>query len=326
MQLGQVRPPPWRKERRDEARTDATSHRAGTRVMAMEGKTVLITGASSGIGFATAIALAQMGARILLVCRDAGRGADAQAAVANVATEAAPKLLLADLSSLHDVRALADELRRNFPRIDVLINNAAGMFSERGLTIDGIERTFALNHLAPFLLTLLAIDLLKAAGRARIVNVAAESPVRTFDFGNLQGERRYGFLSAYFRSKLANIIFSNELARRLEGSTVTVNSMSPGPTKTRFGDNMTGLPALFPLITKRLFPAPEVGARTLIYLASSPEVEGVSGRFFFRQRVRQTRPVTLDRDVAARLWQISTALVGLPADILPAPQGERSVA
>ena len=295
--------------------------------MPMKGKTVLITGANSGIGFATATALAGMGARILLVCRDARRGADAQAAVADVATEIAPKLLLADLSSLHDVRALADEVRRNFPRIDVLINNAAGMFSERGLTIDGIERTFAVNHLAPFLLTNLLIDLLKASSPARIINVAAESPLGKLDFGNLQGEKRYGFLSAYFRSKLANVIFSKELARRLEGSGVAANSMSPGPTRTRFGDNMTGLPALFPLIMKRMFPGPEAGARTLIYLASSPEVEGVSGRFYFRQRARQTKPVTLDREVAARLWQISADLVGLPAGSLPAAaQASRSAA
>jgi NAD(P)-dependent dehydrogenase (short-subunit alcohol dehydrogenase family) len=292
----------------------------------MQGKTVLITGANSGIGFATAAALAGMGARILLVCRDGRRGDDALAAIADVATDAAPKLLLADLSSLNDVRALADDLHRHFPVIDVLINNAAGMFSERGLTSDGIERTFATNHLAPFLLTNLVIDLLKAAGRARIVNVAAESPLSRLDFDNLQGEKRYGFLSAYFRSKLANIIFTNELARRLESSGITVNSMSPGPTKTRFGDNMTGLPALFPLIMKRLFPGPETGARTLVYLASSPEVDGVTGRFFLRKRARQTGPVTLDRDVAARLWQISTDLVGLPGDILPAAPCPRSAA
>jgi NAD(P)-dependent dehydrogenase (short-subunit alcohol dehydrogenase family) len=293
----------------------------------MYGKTVLITGANSGIGFAAATALARMGARILLVCRDARRGADAQAAVANVATEVAPKLLLADLSSLHDVRKLADHLHRDFPVIDVLINNAAGMFSERGLTGDGIERTFAVNHLAPFLLTNLVIGLLTAADRGRIINVAAESPLGKLDFDNLQGERRYGFLSAYFRSKLANIIFSNELARRLESRGVTVNSMSPGPTKTRFGDNMTGFPALFPLLAKKLFPGPETGARTLVYLASSPEVEGVTGKFFFRQRVKQSKPVTQDAEVAARLWQISAQLVGLSADMLPAaPSGKRSAA
>jgi NAD(P)-dependent dehydrogenase (short-subunit alcohol dehydrogenase family) len=290
----------------------------------MQGKTVLITGANSGIGFATATALARMGARILLVCRDAGRGADALTAVADVATEVAPKLLLADLSSLQQVRSLAADLHRQFPKIDVLINNAAGMFSERGQTVDGIERTIATNHLAPFLLTNLLIGLLKAGGGGRIINVAAESPLRTLDFSNLQGERRYGFLDAYFRSKLATIIFSVDLARRLEGSGVTVNSMSPGPTRTRFGDNMTGLPALFPLVLKRLFPGPETGARTLVYLASSAEVEGVSGKFFLRQRARKAKPVTSDREVAARLWRISAELVGLPADILPAAPCSRT--
>jgi NAD(P)-dependent dehydrogenase (short-subunit alcohol dehydrogenase family) len=292
----------------------------------MQGKTVLITGANSGIGFATATALARMGARILLVCRDAGRGADALTAVADVATEVAPKLLLADLSSLQQVRSLAADLHRQFPKIDVLINNAAGMFSERGQTVDGIERTIATNHLAPFLLTNLLIGLLKAGGGGRIINVAAESPLKTLDFSNLQGERRYGFLDAYFRSKLATIIFSVDLARRLEGSGVTVNSMSPGPTRTRFGDNMTGLPALFPLVLKRLFPGPETGARTLVYLASSAEVEGVSGKFFLRQRARKAKPVTSDREVAARLWRISAELVGLPADILPAAPCSRTAA
>lgn len=292
----------------------------------MQGKTVLITGANSGIGFATATALARMGARILLVCRDAGRGAGALTAVADVATEVAPKLLLADLSSLQQVRSLAADLHRQFPKIDVLINNAAGMFSERAQTVDGIERTIATNHLAPFLLTNLLIGLLKAGGGGRIINVAAESPLKTLDFSNLQGERRYGFLDAYFRSKLATIIFSIDLARRLEGSGVTVNSMSPGPTRTRFGDNMTGLPALFPLVLKRLFPGPETGARTLVYLASSAEVEGVSGKFFLRQRARKAKPVTSDREVAARLWRISAELVGMPADILPAAPCSRTAA
>jgi len=292
----------------------------------MQGKTVLITGANSGIGFATAKALARMGARILLVCRDPARGAEALTAVADVASEVAPKLLLADLSSLQQVRALADDLRRHFPKIDVLVNNAAAMFSERGLTVDGIERTFATNHLAPFLLTNLLIDLLTTGGGGRIVNVAAEPFRKTLDFENLQGERRYGFLDAYFRSKLATIIFSVDLAKRLEGSGVTVNSMSPGPTKTRFGDNMTGLPALLPLLAKRLFPGPETGARTLIHLASSPEVAGVSGKFFLRQRARKTPPVTSDAEVGARLWRISADLVGLPNDILPAAPCSRSAA
>jgi len=283
----------------------------------MRGKVVLITGANSGVGFAAAAELARMGARILMVCRDAVRGADARIAVADVATEAAPMLLLADMSSQQSVRALADELHRHFPRIDVLINNAGGIFSDRGLTIDGIERTFATNHLGPFLLTNLVIDLVKAGTGGRIINVASESYPGWLDFDNLQGEKRYGFLNAYFRSKLENIIFSVELARRLKGSGVTVNCMSPGPTRTRFGDNMTGLPGFFPYV-KKLLPGPETGARTLIYLASSPEVAGVSGWFFLRGRARRIKPVTQDTEVAARLWRISAELVGLTVDALPA--------
>jgi NAD(P)-dependent dehydrogenase (short-subunit alcohol dehydrogenase family) len=278
----------------------------------MRGKTVLITGANSGIGFVTAVELAKMGARVLMVCRDTERGAHARAAVAQVATGAAPELLLADISSQQAIRVVADDVRQRCPKIDVLINNAGGIFAERGFTTNGIERTFATNHLGPFLLTNLLIDLVKAGTGGRIVNVASESYPSKLDFGNLQGEKSYGFLSAYFRSKLENIIFSLDLAQRLQGSGVTVNCMSPGPTSTRFGDNMTGLAGLFPRLAKKLFPGPEKGARTLIYLASSPDIEGISGRFFLRQRARRTKPVTSDAEVAARLWRVSSELVGLP--------------
>jgi NAD(P)-dependent dehydrogenase (short-subunit alcohol dehydrogenase family) len=284
----------------------------------MHGKTVLITGANSGIGFVTARELAKMGARILMVCRDTERGAEARAEVAQVATGAAPELLLADMSSQQAIRALAEDIRQHFPKIDVLINNAAGVFAARALTVDGIETTFATNHLGPFLLTNLVIDVVKAGAGGRIINVATEVYPSKLDFANLDGEKSYGFLSAYFRSKLANIIFSLDLARRLKGSGVTVNCMSPGPTRTRFGDNMSGLAGLFPRFAKKLFPGPETGARTLIYLASSPEVADISGRFFLRERARRTKPVTSDAEVAARLWRVSAELVGLPAATLAA--------
>ena len=252
----------------------------------MRGKTVLITGANSGIGFVTARELARIRARVLMICRDTERGANARAAVAQAATGAAP----------------------------LLINNAAGIFAERELTADGIERTFATNHLGPFLLTNLVLDLVKAATGGRIVNVAAEGYPSKLDFGNLEGGKRYGFLSAYFRSKLAITIFSNDLAHRLKDSGVSVNCMSPGPTRTRFGDNMRGFAGLFPRLLKMLFPSAATGARTLIYLASSPEVDGISGRFFLRQRARPTKPVTSDPEVAARLWRVSAELVGLSVD------------
>jgi NAD(P)-dependent dehydrogenase (short-subunit alcohol dehydrogenase family) len=281
---------------------------------AMRGKIVLITGANSGVGFVTARELARMGACVLMVCRDTGRGARARVEVAKAATGPAPELLLADMSSQSSVRALADDVRRRFAKIDVLINNAGGIFAQRELTADGIEKTFATNHLGPFLLTNLLLDPVCAGTGGRIVNVASESYPSRLDFDNLQGEKRYGFLNAYFRSKLENIIFTFDLAKRLRDTGVTVNCLSPGPTRTRFGDNMTGLPGLFPRLAKRLFPSPEKGARTLIHVASSPAVAGVSGRFFLRQRDRQTKPVTRDAQVAARLWGVSADLVGLPGE------------
>lgn len=291
----------------------------------MHGKIALITGANSGIGFVTAIELAKIGARVLMVCRDSGRGAHARAAVAKVATGTAPELLLADMSSQKAVRALADDVRQRFASIDVLINNAGGIFAKREFTVDGIERTFATNHLGPFLLTNLLLDRVSAGTGVRIINVASESYPSKLDFGNLQGENNYGFLSAYFRSKLENIIFSLDLARRLQPSGVTVNCMSPGPTSTRFGDNMTGLAGLFPRLAKKLFPSPEKGARTLVHLASSPEMADVSGRFFLRQRIRPTKSVTHDAEVAAQLWRISAELVGLPVVTQPPKQPRTTI-
>jgi NAD(P)-dependent dehydrogenase (short-subunit alcohol dehydrogenase family) len=277
----------------------------------MAGQVVLITGASSGIGLVTARELAAMGARVLMLCRNVERGARAAAAVAGVATGPAPELLIADLSSQASIRDVAARLRQGFAKLDVLVNNAAGIFAQRELTIDGIEKTFATNHLGPFLLTSLLLDRLSAGSGGRIVNVASEAYPSRLDFDNLQGEKNYGFLSAYLRSKLENIIFTVELARRLAGSGVTVNCLSPGPTNTGFGDNMSGLPGLFPRLLKPLFPGPDKGARTAIHLASSPELAGVTGRFYLRRRIRATKPVTRDVGVADRLWRLSADLVGV---------------
>ena len=199
----------------------------------MSGKSVLITGANSGIGFVTARELAKMGARVLMVCRDPVRGAQAQAAVATTATGPAPELLLADLSSQAAIHALGHDLHQRLAAIDVLVNNAGGIFAHREVTADGIERTFATNHLGPFLLTNLLLDLVRTGAGGRIVNVASESYSSKLDFDNLQGEKSYRFLSAYFRSKLENIIFTFDLAKRLHDAGVTVNCVSPGPSRTR---------------------------------------------------------------------------------------------
>ena len=278
----------------------------------MRDRIVLITGASSGIGLVTARELARLGARVVMLCRDRERGADARIAVAKAATGPAPELLITDIAAQASVRAAAAELSRRFERIDVLINNAGGVFDHRQVTGDGIERTFATNHLGPFLLTNLILDRIASGGR--IVNVASEVYPSRLDFANLQGERKYGFFSAYARSKLENIIFTFELAKRLAERHISVNCLSPGPARTRFGDNMTGLAGLFPRFAKALFPSAERAARTLIYVASSPELEGVSGRFFLHSRMRRTKPVTHDSGVATRLWRVSAELVGLPSE------------
>jgi NAD(P)-dependent dehydrogenase (short-subunit alcohol dehydrogenase family) len=276
----------------------------------MKDKTVVITGASSGIGLATARELARQGALVAMVCRDAERAESARKEVAAVATGRAPTVFLVDLSSQHEIRRLAAEIKKNHARIDVLINNAGALFARRELTVDGIEKTFAVNHLAPFLFTNLILDNVRAAAAGRIITVGSESYSSALDFDNLQSEKKHHFLFAYFRSKLENILFTFELSRRLAGTGITVNCLSPGPTRTRIGSNMEGLPALFPILIKSFpfFASPEKGARTSVYLASSPDVAGVTGRFFIRDREVRTKPVTHDPDVARRLWSVSEAL------------------
>jgi NAD(P)-dependent dehydrogenase (short-subunit alcohol dehydrogenase family) len=208
-------------------------------------------------------------------------------------------------------------VRERHERIDVLLNNAGGVFSKRDLSADGIEMTLATNHLAPFLLTNLLLDLILAAPGGRVVTVASEVYAKRLDFENLQSERRHQFFKAYQRTKLCNILFAFELARRLEDTTATSNAVSPGPSKTRFGDSLTGAAGLFPKVMKRLpvFRSPEHGARTLVYAASAPELDGVTGRFFFKSREYDTKPVTHDRALAERVWRLSEELCALA----PAP-------
>jgi retinol dehydrogenase 12 len=280
--------------------------------MNMDGKIVVITGANSGIGLATAGQLAALGGEIVMLCRDPARGDGARQIIAARSVGAKPSLFLADLSSQADIRTVAAKIRSRFPRIDVLVNNAGAIFAQRELTVDGIERTFAVNHLAPFLLTNLLLDTIAPGGR--VVIITSESYSGTLDFDNLQGQKSYGFFSAYMRSKTCNVVFANELARRTAGREMTVNCATPQPTRTAFGDGMTGLPGLLPRIMKRipfLLAETEVGARTPVYVASSPDLEGVSGRFFVKLREQSTKPVTRDPEVAARLWTVSAQLCGV---------------
>jgi retinol dehydrogenase 14 len=279
--------------------------------MSMSGKTVVITGATSGLGLATAMLLAERGAEVVMVGRDRTRSNFMRTEIAKCAAGNAPILFLADLSSQAKIHRLADQLHGCFSRIDVLINNAAAVFAERELTPDGLEKTFAVNHLAPFALTNLLLDLLRAAPAGRILTASSEFHSGELDFSNLQGQRQYNWFGAYKRSKLCNILFTYELSRRLAGSTITANCFSPGPTLTRLGDNMRGLPAAVPWLLKRipsLLALPEGAASTPVYVASSPDLDGLSGRFFLRCRETRTKPITYDNSVATRLWNMSQAL------------------
>ena len=279
----------------------------------MAGKTVLITGGTGGIGKATAIGLARLGARVGIVGRDATRAAAAAADIRSTSGDSAVDVFVADMSSQQEVRRLASEVLDAYPRLDVLVNNVGGFWAHRHTTADGLEHTFALNHLASFLLTNLLRERLIASAPARVVTVSsgAQSMGR-IDFDDLQGARKYSGQQAYNQSKLANVMFTYELARRLDGTGVTANVLHPGVTRTDFGAEdqawffsvMSGLARLF-------MKSPAEGAATPIYLAATPEVEGVTGRYFANRVVKRSNPASYDTRAAARLWRESAALVGL---------------
>jgi NAD(P)-dependent dehydrogenase (short-subunit alcohol dehydrogenase family) len=279
----------------------------------MSGKVCLVTGATSGIGAVTAEALARQGATVCLVGRSRGKCEATVERIRRDAGNPSVEFLLADLSSQAEIRRAADEFRGRHPRLDVLVNNAGGMFLRRQESVDGIEMTFALDHLAYFLLTNLLLDRLKAAAPARVVSVSSDSHrwPRRIDLDDYQGRKRYGGLRAYGQSKLANVLFTVELARRLEGTGVTANALHPGFVATPFfaSSGMLGAMGRLMQVGARLFAiGPEEGAKTSIYLASSPEVEGVSGRYFYRCKPITPSPAARDPEAARRLWELSEAL------------------
>jgi NAD(P)-dependent dehydrogenase (short-subunit alcohol dehydrogenase family) len=282
----------------------------------MSGKTVVVTGANSGIGFETAAALGRAGAHVVMTGRDAARTEEARRRLQERVPSASLDSVVFDLASLASVRAGADELIERLSRIDVLINNAGLMLSKRRETVDGFEETFAINHLGPFLLTSLLMPRIRASAPARIVNVASaahRSARRGLDFADLQSCNRYIGMEVYGRTKLANIYFTMELARRLEGTGVTANSLHPGTVGTGFArdGDATGFMAVGVLIARPFMLTAARGARTSIYLASSPEVEGVSGKYFVRCRARPASKAARDQAAARRLWEESERLVGL---------------
>lgn len=277
----------------------------------MHVKTVMVTGATDGIGLVTARELAAEGARVLLVGRNEQKGQQALRTVRQAANRAEIVFHRADLSRLAEIRRLATIVAETEPQLDVLVNNAGGIFSERQETEDGFERTFALNHLNYFLLTNLLLEKLRAAPAGRIVNVASRAHVGgEMQFDDLQMTRGYKGWRAYRQSKLANILFTRELAKRLEGSTVTANCLHPGFVRTRFGgDNPTIFRAAVRLAMAAMAISVEEGAKTPIFLASSPEVEGRSGGYYVKNKEVQPASAAQDDQAAERLWQISEQMV-----------------
>jgi NAD(P)-dependent dehydrogenase (short-subunit alcohol dehydrogenase family) len=283
----------------------------------MQGKTVVVTGGNSGIGVETAEALARMGARVIVTARNADKGRAAVAGIVQrLGGDAQVQLVVFDLADLSSVRRGAEEILEQAPRLDVLVNNAGLVLSERHETVDGFEATFATNHLGPFLLTNLLLDRIKASTPARIVNVAStahNTARKGMPFDDLQSTKRYRGMRVYGESKLANILFTLELARRLEGSGVTANSLHPGTVRTGYGadGDARGFLAFGIKIAHPFFLSPAKGARTSIYLASSPEVERVTGKYFVKCKERRPRRWAEDPEAAQRLWQVSAELVGL---------------
>jgi len=279
----------------------------------MTGKTVLVTGATGGIGRAAAIGLASLGARVGITGRDRARVDAAAAAISRASGGSTVDVFVADMSSQAEVRRLADEVLTAYPRLDVLLNNVGGFWAHRHVTADGLEHTFALNHLAPFLLTNLLLDRLIASAPARIVTVSSGAQsIGKIDFDDLMGERKYSGQRAYNQSKLANVMFTYELARRLEGTGVSASALHPGVTRTAFGaEDPTGAMAPLIAVLRPFMKSPEQGADTAVYLASSPDVEGVTGRYFAGRKAKRSNKSSYDTAATARLWDVSADLVGL---------------
>ncbi len=278
----------------------------------MNGKVVLITGGTSGIGKASAVALASMGTEVVVIGRDEERGERATEEIRRESGNEKVSLMLADLAVQADVRRLAEEFQERHDRLDVLVNNAGLVQSQRTETPDGIETQLAINHLAPFLLTNLLLDLLKASAPSRIVTVSSDAHRwAKLDLDDLQSRKRYRGMQVYGTTKLANILFTRELAERLEGTGVTANAMHPGGVNTNFGNNQRGPMSLLFRAFKPFMRTPEQGADTLIYLASSPEVEGMTGKYLADRKVKVASDAAYDETLQKKLWEASEELTGL---------------
>lgn len=280
----------------------------------MTNKTCVVTGANQGIGLETALGLARLGASVVITARDRAKG---EAAVADIKQRSGNddvELMVVDFASFASIRQFAAAFLAKHARLDVLVNNAGAYNASRTVTKDGFETTFGVNHLGYFLTTKLLLDMIKASAPARIVSVSSAAHDRAkVNFDDLQAERSYGGFGAYGQSKLCNVLFTYELARRLEGTGVTANCLHPGVVMTGFGHNNPGFIGgffdVFHTLARPFLLTAEKGARTSIYLASSPEVEGVTGKYFADSREKRSNTASHDVDAARRLWDVSEELV-----------------
>jgi NAD(P)-dependent dehydrogenase (short-subunit alcohol dehydrogenase family) len=280
----------------------------------MQGKVCLVTGSTSGIGKVTARELAGMGATVVMLCRNRAKGEAVQAEIKAASGNDQVDLIVADLSELSEVRRAAGEFKQKYTQLHVLVNNAGGINTEHKITADGLEYTFVTNYLAPFLLTELLLDVLKASAPARIVNVSSVAHTQgKIDFADLQGAQRYSFTKAYGQSKLAQIYFTYELADQLKGTGVAVNALHPGAVASNFNDGMKGIAHVIgALIYALIGISEEKGAQTTLYVATSPEVEGVSGKYFSQSKQGKETPsskLSYDMAIRRRLWEVSEELI-----------------
>ena len=278
----------------------------------MKDKTCIVTGANSGIGRVTATELAKMGAKVVMICRNREKGEEARSEIVSSTGNSSVYLITGDLSSQREIRNVVGEFKERFRSLHVLVNNAGGLIPTRQLTEDGIEKTFATNHLGYFILTSLLLDTLVKSAPSRIVNVAsAVHHYAKLDFGNLQGERKYRQFQAYSLSKLENVLFTYELARRLDGKGVTVNCMEPGAVYSNFYNNSGFGLKLFSSLFGWTMRSSEKGAETVIYLASSPEVEGITGKYFKDKKAVPSSKLSMDPEISRHLWEASESLIKL---------------
>jgi len=282
--------------------------------MDLANKLCIVTGANSGIGKETVRAFAHQGAYVIMVCRNEQRARNAKQEIVDDTGHPGIEIMLADLAIQHDVRELADQITSEYEQVDLLVNNAGVISDDREETIDGIEKTMAINHLAPFLLTNLLMDHLNNAPEARVVNVSSEvhrMGAQSFDLDNLQLQEGYTPIKAYGISKLCNIMFTHELAKRCKKTSITTNSLHPGVVRTQLAEEANWMMKLFYLVGKPFMRSPKSGAQTTIYLSTSDEVESVSGRYFRNKKQRSPASIAFDDDITQALWEKSEELTGL---------------